>query len=171
LAARSHLLRFNALHQRTHRYVPCHHYIPGPINAMADDASRRWDLSDAALLTHFNSHYPQAVSWQIRTLPSATNASLIGALSRKRATIGSLLNDTQAPSPPGRCGRPSVPVWASSPTDLQTPTISPCFSSSPSATATAPSHPGVNRSDLGQWRKPYERWDRRTPDWGPLTHA
>ena len=63
LAARSHLLHMNALHQRAHRYVARHHYIPGPVNLMADDASQRWDLSDTALLTHFNLHYPQTTSW------------------------------------------------------------------------------------------------------------
>ena len=52
LAARSHLLRINALHQRAHRYVARHHYIPGPVNAMADNAIRRWDLSDHDLGTH-----------------------------------------------------------------------------------------------------------------------
>ena len=36
LAARSHLLRLNALHQRSHRYLARHHYIPGPVNTMAD---------------------------------------------------------------------------------------------------------------------------------------
>ena len=170
LAARSHLLRFNAVHQRSHRYVARHHYIPGPVNAMADDTSRRWDLAENALLTHSNSHsYPQAVSWQMRTPLPATNASLIGALSKTCATIGCYLSATQAPPLRGERGRPSVPAWASNPTGHPTPTTSPSFNSSPSATVTAPSHPGVNLSDLAQWRKPYELRDRRTPDWGPLT--
>jgi hypothetical protein len=63
LAARSHLLRLNAMHQRAYRYVARQHYIPGPVNAMADDTSRRWDLTDDALLTHFNIHFPQTSSW------------------------------------------------------------------------------------------------------------
>ncbi|KAI2489281.1 hypothetical protein MHU86_25315 [Fragilaria crotonensis] len=37
--ARAYLLRYNALHQRHHRYVTRHHYVPGPVNVMADDAS------------------------------------------------------------------------------------------------------------------------------------
>ena len=53
-AARSYLLRFNALHQRTYRYVAVHDHIAGRANVMADDASRLWELSDDALLTHFN---------------------------------------------------------------------------------------------------------------------
>jgi hypothetical protein len=40
VAARSYLLRFNALHQRTYRYVAVHDHIAGRVNVMADDASR-----------------------------------------------------------------------------------------------------------------------------------
>jgi hypothetical protein len=57
---RSYLLRYNALHQRTHRYVAVHDHIAGAANVMADDASRLWHLCDCALLTHFNTYYPQA---------------------------------------------------------------------------------------------------------------
>lgn len=39
LAARAYLLQYNALHQRHFRYLARHHYIPGPVNSMADDAS------------------------------------------------------------------------------------------------------------------------------------
>ena len=79
-SARSYLLRLSALHQRQHRYVARHHYIPGPVNAMADDASRLWHLSDDALLTHFNLTYPQSASWTMLPLPTELNSLLIGAL-------------------------------------------------------------------------------------------
>jgi hypothetical protein len=39
LAERAYLLRLNALHQRHHRYLARHHYIPGLANAMAHYAS------------------------------------------------------------------------------------------------------------------------------------
>jgi hypothetical protein len=48
------LLRLQALHQRHYRYVPTYDYIPGPANAMADDCSRLWNLTDSQLLVHFN---------------------------------------------------------------------------------------------------------------------
>ena len=67
--ARAYLLRLGALHQRYHRYVPQHDYVPGKANVMADDASRRWDLSDSALLSHFNSTYPQDTSWTFLRIP------------------------------------------------------------------------------------------------------
>jgi hypothetical protein len=171
VAARSHLLRLSALHQRAHRYVARHHYIPGPVNAMADDASRRWDLTDDQLLTHFNSTYPQATSWQLQTLTSAINASLNGALFKKRATLASLLSVMPPPPPRGGSGRPSVPAWESTPTARGASTPSLFSSSSRNDIALAPSRPDVNPSALARWRKPYERWARRTPDWGPLTLA
>jgi hypothetical protein len=171
MAARSHLLRLNAMHQRAYRYVARQHYIPGPVNAMADDASRRWDLTDDDLLTHFNTHFPQTSSWQMRTLPPATDATLIGALSNKRATLGSLLNDTPPPPPPGGCGRPSVPAWVSHPTDHPTLTTFLFSNCLPSDTASGPSRPDATLSALARRKKPYERWVRRTPVWGPLTLA
>jgi hypothetical protein len=81
VAARAYLLHYNALHQRCHRYLARHHYIPGPVNAMADDASRRWDLGDTQLLAHFNNLYLQETmiidnSVVIRTVLRSTGGFL-----------------------------------------------------------------------------------------------
>jgi hypothetical protein len=57
------LLRLQALHQRQYRYVPTYDYLPGPVNIMSDDFSRRWDLSDSQLLHHFKSSFPQTRPW------------------------------------------------------------------------------------------------------------
>ena len=59
----AYLLQVSSLHQRHFRYKPDVHYISGPANAMADDCSRKWNLTDAQLLTYFNLRYPQTVSW------------------------------------------------------------------------------------------------------------
>ncbi|KAI2502275.1 hypothetical protein MHU86_12164 [Fragilaria crotonensis] len=48
MAARAYLLRHNALHQRQHRYISRHRYIPGPVNVMADDASELLVHADPA---------------------------------------------------------------------------------------------------------------------------
>jgi hypothetical protein len=56
--APAYLLRAQALHQRHHRYVPRHDFIPGHANSMSDDASRLHHLSNAAFLEHFNRSYP-----------------------------------------------------------------------------------------------------------------
>ena len=167
LAARSYLLRVNALHQRAHRYVARHHYIPGIVNTMADDASRRWDLSDIELLSHFNLTFPQNASWQLQTLPSDMHTILTGALSRKRVALASLTNDRAPLPPPGSCGRPSVPAWESSPS-ARPERIRSLFSNClPNDTGQAPLPPAAASSDLARWRTPYEPWARRTPGWGP----
>ena len=168
-SARAYLLRLSTLHQRHHRYVARHHYIPGPVNAMADDASRLWHLSDAALLTHFNLTYPQRTSWIMLPLPAALTSSLIGALCRQQPVSAVALNAPEPRQPLGHSGRPSVPAWASAPTPWGPATpylVSNCL---PSATGPAPSPPAASLSDLGRWRTPYEAWGRRTPHWGPRT--
>jgi hypothetical protein len=55
----AYLLCMLSLHQQFHCYVPLHDYLPGPLNTMANDASRMWHLNDAELLHHFNSRYLQ----------------------------------------------------------------------------------------------------------------
>ncbi|KAI2507087.1 hypothetical protein MHU86_7356 [Fragilaria crotonensis] len=167
-AARAHLLRFAALHQRAYRYVVRTHYIPGPVNVMADDASRRWDLDDAALLTFFNTRYPQVQSWRMQTLTPAISASLIGSLSKPRSRAASPPNGMPPPQPLGPSGRPSVPAWASIPSNLD-PTQFLFSNSLPTATTMAPSLPAVTPSGLGRWKTPYARWVRRMPAWGPWT--
>ena len=166
LAARAYLLQYNALHQRHHRYLARHHYIPGPVNAMADDASRRWDLTDTDLLTHFNHSYPQAISWQMFPLHSDTNSALIGALCRKRRHDGFQSNVAPRPIPLGHSGN----VFCSA------STLTPCIlDATPSASCSYlhsniepdRSLPAASLSALGQWRMPYERWARRMPGWGP----
>jgi hypothetical protein len=61
----AYLLRLQSYHQRYHRYLPRSDYLEGLRNAMADDASRLFDLTDQQLLTYFNSTYPQETSWQL----------------------------------------------------------------------------------------------------------
>ena len=139
---------------------------------MADDASRLWHLTESQLLTHFDSRFPQNKPWQMQTLAFATNTSLIGALSRKRANLASLLNDNPLPPLRGPSGRPSVQAWASAPTaPPPTLTLSLYCNSLPSATKQVASPPDASLFDLALWKRPYKQWVRRTPDWGPLTLA
>jgi hypothetical protein len=169
LAARAYLFLYNALHQRQFSYLARHHFIAGPVNAMADDASRLWHLSDTALLTHFDSVYPQTSSWQLHHLLLATNSALTGALCRQRPSNESLDNVTPLPLPAGTFGNSSALPSISIHSPSLLPTSSLYCNFSPSATAPVPARPAVSLSDLGQWRTPYKRWVRRTPGWGPLT--
>ncbi len=155
-AARPYLLRYNALHQRQHRYVAAHDHIAGKANVMADDASRLWHLDDAALLSHFARTYPQVSPWRMLVLPSSTASTLIGALFRQRPPRESPLNASIPLPARGSDGLPSATVSRSTPIIcLETP--SPSCRCLPSACARAPSPPptplaAVDVSSLGQWR-------------------
>ena len=88
---RAYLLCMQALHQRFHRYVPMHSYLPGLLNHMGNDASRCWDLFDDELLTHFNLSYPQLMPWQIFHPASALLSAVTSMLCRKRLPPESFL--------------------------------------------------------------------------------
>jgi hypothetical protein len=61
----AYLLRLHVLHQRHHRYTPLHDFIPGVANVLSDQCSRHFHLTDAELLAHFNSSFPQTMPWQM----------------------------------------------------------------------------------------------------------
>ena len=166
--AAAHLCGYACAHQRQHRYCHISSYIPGPANAMADDASRLQHLSDSAILTHFEQEYPQPLPWKLLHLPPDCTSQLIWAL---RST-----------SPPGTSGpRPDEPRTSpleSGPASalstnaihpsVMSPTMttrSPTSLSSPSDTASR------DLSELMRWRKPFLRWARGSPTWVNLIPA
>ena len=156
VAARAYLLHFNTLHQRHHRYLARHHYIPGPVNAMADDASRRWDLTDHELLSHFNSHFPQKQSWTLHHLPTATNSVLTGVLCRKRLPVEFLDSVMPLRTAHGASGHLSAPASSKTPTTCA-PIPSPSYNCLHSAIAPDRSRP----------RRSCRRWRRRSRGGGP----
>jgi hypothetical protein len=68
-----------------------HDHIAGKANGMVDDASQLWHLFDHALLTHFNTHYPQASPWEILTPSLSTVLALTGSLFKQQPKIASQL--------------------------------------------------------------------------------
>ena len=169
-AARAYLLRLNAFHQRRHRYVAVHNHIAGTANVMADDASRRWDLTDAQLLTYFNSHYPQASPWRLSLLPPDTDSALLGALFRQRPPPVSLDSASPPPAHRGDCGSLSARASPWIPTSSHAMPY-PSSRSLLKPFETAPSLPAVSLSDLVRWRTPSAQWAMRMPGWGPRTLA
>ena len=163
-AARAYLLRLNSLHQRHHHYIAVHNHIAGKANVMADDASRRWDLDDAALLPHFACRYPQDSPWRLCSLSSDTNLALIGALFKRRPAHESLTSAPPPPTHPGASGAPSARASLWTPTIFrETPFLS--SSSLSRASALVPSLPVVTPYELARWKMPCERWARRmSPD-------
>jgi hypothetical protein len=170
-AAPAFLLRLQAIHQRYHRYIPVHSYLPGKLNAMADDASRLWHLSDQQLLTHFNTAYPQHRSWQTYQPRSAMNSAVICALHKKRSQPASFLDAPKLPATIGSTGSSfaSRSSWIRTFKTSKTPL--PCSKYTSNGTALAPLHPVANLSELARWRTRYVPLAKRLRHWGPRTHG
>jgi hypothetical protein len=167
--AAAYLLRLSSLHQRHHRYHLRYDHIAGLANAMADDASRLWHLSDSQLLAYFDQTYPQSQPWQLRTLRPQTFSALISALQRTRVAPASVLNVPELRMVPGTSGSPTVPLTASIPYWRLSQTQSLTFKSLHSDSAMAALPKMVTPSELNQWRTPFVPLARRWPAWGPRT--
>ena len=167
----AYLLRAQALHQRHHRYLARHDFLEGYRNVMADDASRLHELSDADFLSHFAAAYPQSEPWLLWTPSPAILSAVTSSLRRMPSEPASLLNAPPPPMPTGTSGRsfatplPLIPSCPPSPTPL------PSSKSSPSATVLVPLPPVVDRYGLEPWKMPYGALGKRSPVWGPPTHA
>ena len=168
VAARAYLLRYNALHQRFYRYVATHDHIAGAANTMADDASRRWDLSSDAFLTHFNSTFPQALPWRVHHLRSSTHSDLISALFRRRRGSVSLDSAPILATRLGLSGQLSATASVWTPATSR-PIPSPSSKSLSNACALGPSPPAVTLSGLVPWKTLSGAWARHTPPWGSWT--
>ena len=111
----AYLLRLAALHQRQYRYKSRFFHIAGKTNAMADDASRLWHLSDAEFLAYFNATYPQSEPWQLRHLRSEMRSALTLSLLRKRATPPEILSEPSRETATSDGGRSSAKRTTSTP--------------------------------------------------------
>ena len=167
----AYLLRVGALHQRHHKYLPKIEYLPGPLNVMADDASRRWDLTDDSLLTHFNVCYPQKLPWRLSSPPPRLNSALTSSLYRKRLPPEWFLAAPDKQHATGTSGAGIVPICKSTQAYPPSETLSHIYKSLHDATVMDDWHPVVDRSGLERWKTPYGRLGRRFPHWGPQTLA
>ena len=153
--AAAYLLWISSLHQCHFHYNIDFQHISGLANAMADDGSCLFKLSDAAFLAHFEQHYPQPLPWKLCHLWPEMNSALISVLRKKRVGPPSFLNEPQDVTTAAISGSTfawSMPLIHSS-TPLRTQ-----FNTSwslPHAIAMANLPKMVSPSDLGQWRMPY----------------
>jgi hypothetical protein len=161
-APAAYLCRIASLHQRENRYRLTAAYLPGVLNVMADDASRRWDLSDSQLLDYFNSFYPQAYEWKLCTLRSTMNCSATQALSMKRCNPASLMAEMLQPPRTGNVGNTFVNNldWHRSLPKMPIQFAGSQHSRHEYETAGFP--PPTSPSELQRWRQPSHLWHRRT---------
>jgi hypothetical protein len=163
------ILRQQSMHQRHHRYVSLKDYVPGPLNSLADDASRLAHLDDQQFLTYFNSTYPQPSPWHLCSLPPEMISCGISALHSRMSPTASFLHAPPPPHPNGPYGNPTATTLVSL-RPFKTSTIrSPISKCLPIATATDSSTQLAALSEAAQWRVPYARLAKRSRVWGPRT--
>ena len=167
----AHLLRIQAFHQRFHRYVPTHDYVPGTANAMADICSRAWHMTDSQLVSHFNTLFPQPQSWKLCRLRPEMSSALTSALCRKPSSLAFVQKLPTLRMPIGHFG----PNIATPLTSTLSSALSQIRShSSPSLrsdTETVAFPPAANVSQLAGYQQSSVRWARRSNGWGPRTLA
>jgi hypothetical protein len=165
------LLRLASFIRREQR---CHHrisHISGDDNRMSDDASRRWDLDDTSLLTHFNRLYPQRQSWQLCHPNPLLSSAVTSMLCHTTSLTASAPPEWYQLIAPGKSGAPFVSPSRSTQALANSKTLSPCSTLLHDAGRTVDWHPKGSRSALVQRRTPYAQWARRFPNWGPRTLA
>lgn len=165
----AYLLRQQAFHQRTYRYRVHLGHIPGTANAMADDCSRLWQLTDKQFLHYFNTTYPQDRPWRLCHLPNAINSSLTSSLQRHKPDRHTPLGIPPAVTGIGPFGTNSVKLlpWTHTCKTFQTPQKYSWYMHRESGMAAAPAV--VNPWGLLRWLPPSGVWHRRSPFWGPQT--
>ena len=163
------LLGFQALHQRFHRDISLHDYVPGHLNLAADDASRLQSLSNRELLHYFNTRYPQKHSWRIWTPPRAMRSWLISVLRTTQSASELPLRAPPPPIPTGPSGPTSAPNWPSTHFFKTSKTQWSSSKSTSIDTVPASLPHAVDPSVHAPLKMPYVRLAKRSLQWGPKT--
>jgi hypothetical protein len=156
-----HLLRLFGLHQRLHRYVPRHDYIPGGSNTLADDASH----------LHCEHTYPQPLSYHYAMpMPSLISAVIL-ALLKKPYNVESLRGETPDPTPTGNPGAVSQLSWASTPFSKPSKTRYQSYKSSSSEFDLEHLQSNAIPSSLERLKITYGALAKRSPCWATQIHT
>ena len=126
----AHLLRFRAMHQRFHRYIPHIDFFGGVDNLISDRPSRSLDLTNNQLLAYLDTNFPQPLLWRLWTPPPKLVSGIASALRQKISERGCLLAEPPLPMAIGPNGPTSEQGGPSTPYLLLINTLSP--SSTPS---------------------------------------
>ena len=163
------LLDVSALHQRHHHFLALTDHMPGVTNAIADDLSRLWHLTDSQLLAHLNSLYPQKQPWRIVNLRPEMLASVTTALRASRPQPQLHPSDPKTKTVIGASGLTSAAPLACPRTHHPSRTSHLFSRCSPCDCDRENLHPAKNLSDPSEWRTSHAQLERRWPTWGPRT--
>jgi len=111
----AYLLYLQALDQRHSCYLNQSKYIPGPVNAMANDASQLWHLTDDAFLAHITLTYLKSKPWHLFHLQPKEHLALNMALQCKHSEPAQFRHAPDEKTKPGICGATIVKSWESIP--------------------------------------------------------
>ena len=136
---------------------------------MADDRSRRFDLSDPHLLTYFNVTYPQNKWWQMRHLWPTINSALIYLLQCKRKLIPEIIKGADLAIICGKRGNHFAQRsgYLRSYATLTTPSLS--SKSSPAGAGIDGSPIAVHWYGFSLWKNLYLKWGTCKSCWRPRT--
>ena len=167
----AYLLRLFGIHQRYHRYVARHDYLPGGSNKIADDTSRLFSLTDEQFLTYFNHTYPQKTSFSLHHPKQETVSAVISALQKKQSKPELALVEPNPLTQPGSSGLVSVLNWPSIPFSKPSKTPYLSYKSSPYEFEKECLQQEEHPFALEQLKITYGSLGKRSKVWGPQTHV
>ena len=167
----AYLLRLFGIHQRYHRYVARHDYLPGGSNKLADDTSRLFSLTDKEFLTHFDLNFPQKTSYRLLHPKKETVSAVISALQRKQCKPESALVEPSPPTQLGSNGPNSVLSWPSIPYSKPSKTRYLSYKSSPLEFEQECLQPQEHQYALERLKITYGSLGKRSKVWGPQIHV
>ena len=168
----AHLCNFACMHQRQHRYCHQAFYLPGPVNTMADDASRLQTLTDPAFLAHFEQHYPQPTPWLLLQLPPEHSSRLMQALRSKSPALPILESIGKPKARSSGSGPNSVSAMGMiQPSVLSTAKKTSSLSCSSSCGGTDTAASVASLSELASYLPSSQPWGRGYPTWDTKIHA
>lgn len=169
--ATAHLLRLFGIHQRYHRYVARHDYLPGKSNLLADNASRLFDLNDETFLTTLSLLLPQKPTFKLWTPSSQITSAVTSALRKKMSKPESVLVEPPPVTHIGEYGQTTLPAWASTPYSKPSKTRYPSFKSSAGDFIPGNYLPAEVPYGLDRLKTTYGQLDKRSSHWVSPIHV
>jgi len=171
----AHLLRLFGIHQRHHRYVSRHDYLPGESNPVADGLSRDFTLSWKEQMAKLAPYLPNPEEYQVWTPSEQFMESILSALVKKRVNPQSLFIEppktaNYEPTPPTHTQLPTVD-WPSAPYTKPSRAKFEPYKSSGDEFQRENLQPSKIPSSLGRLKVTYGAVPRRPSTWGPKPRA
>ena len=92
-----HLLRLFGIHQHFHHYIPCHDYLAGPSDPIADALSSNFSLTWGELMGTLEDDFPPGSGYQVWDPSAQMVKAVLKAIVRERQDPECLLEAPPAP--------------------------------------------------------------------------